>query len=213
MSDPQKNRLLEEFQAYLEQADLSQITANEAPDLNTLLTEMTSLSAEVKVQSRHFKSSVDTLSQALSQTQAENKTLIEQLAQQNAEQLQAALLRPLLLDIADLYDRLSTGLGVLQNYQPVSSLFGGSKKEDLLFIERFKEGQTMTLNRFEQILQKYQVTAIACVGKPLDPYCMNAVEIGQDKKLENGIVLEELRKGFLVGTEVLRVAEVKVNKL
>jgi len=41
---------------------------------------------------------------------------------------------------------------------------------------------------------------------------MTAVEIAHDAKLDNGIVIEELRKGFLFGDQVLRLAEVKVNK-
>lgn len=71
----------------------------------------------------------------------------------------------------------------------------------------------MTLKRFEQLLQRHQVYAIDCVGKPLDPRTMSAVEISQDPKLDNGIVIEELRKGFLFENNVLRLAEVKVNKL
>ena len=47
----------------------------------------------------------------------------------------------------------------------------------------------------------------------LDPHTMNAVEIDRDPKIDNGIVLEELRKGFLFEDQVLRIAEVKVNKL
>ena len=71
----------------------------------------------------------------------------------------------------------------------------------------------MTLKRFEQLLQRHNVYAIDCVGKLLDPRTMSAVEISHDPKLENGIVVEELRKGFLFEENVLRLAEVKVNKL
>jgi molecular chaperone GrpE len=42
---------------------------------------------------------------------------------------------------------------------------------------------------------------------------MSAVEICQDPKLDNGMVVEELRKGFIFEENVLRLAEVKVNKL
>jgi molecular chaperone GrpE len=61
-------------------------------------------------------------------------------------------------------------------------------------------------------LQRYQVLPIDCVGKALDPHTMNAVEIAHDPKVANGTVVEELRKGFLFENEVLRLAEVKVNK-
>jgi molecular chaperone GrpE len=47
----------------------------------------------------------------------------------------------------------------------------------------------------------------------LDPVTMTAVETGNNLKVENGIVLEELRKGFLYKDQVLRLAEVKVNRI
>jgi len=215
MSDIDKNRLLEEFQTYLEQTDLEQAFSAEQPDLSTLLGEMAGLKTEVKAEARHFKATLDTLGNALTTLQTDNKALADELAEHNhrLQQVRGETLRTVLLDIVDIYDRLSVGFDVLQNYHPVSSLFNHSKKEDVRFIASFKEGQAMTLNRFEQLLQRHQVYAINCVGKLLDPRTMSAVEIGLNPKLDNGIVIEELRKGFLFEDQVLRLAEVKVNKL
>ncbi|MDD5267278.1 MAG: nucleotide exchange factor GrpE [Methylococcales bacterium] len=215
MSDTQKNRLLEEFQAYLEQTDLAHTLSAEQPDLSTLLGEMAGLKSEVKAESRHFKTTLDTLSNSLTALQTDNKTLAGELAVhgERLQQMRSETLRAVLMDIVDIYDRLTAGFGVLQNYNPVSSLFGHSAKQDVRFIESFKEGQSMTLNRFDQLLQRHNVQAIDCIGKPLDPCTMSAVEIDRNPKLENGIVIEELRKGFLFKGNVLRLAEVKVNKL
>lgn len=215
MSDSQKTRLLEEFQSYLEGTDLNQTPADLPPDLNSLLGEMAGLKTEVKVQSRHFKSTLDTLAETLTLVQADNKALSDELALHGEllQQQRSETLRTVLLDIVDIYDRLTVGSGMLQNYRPVASLFGHSKKQDIDFIESFKEGQAMTLRRFEQLLQRHGVYPIVCVGKLLDPHTMSAVEIGNNVKLENGVVLEELRKGFLFEEQVLRLAEVKVNKL
>jgi molecular chaperone GrpE len=215
MSNTDKNRLLEEFQTYLEQTDLDQTYRAEQPDLCTLLGEMAGLKAEVKAEARHFKTTLDTLANALTTLQTDNKALADELAAHNhrLQQVRSEALRMVLLDIVDIYDRLSVGFDVLQNYHPVSSVFSHSKKEDVRFISSFKEGQAMTFNRFEQLLQRHHVYAINCVGKLLDPRTMSAVEIGLDPKLDNGIVIEELRKGFLFEDQVLRLAEVKVNKL
>ena len=215
MSDTQKNRLLEEFQTYLEQTDLTQGLSGEQPDLSTLLGEMAGLKSEVKAESRHFKATLDTLGNALTALQADNKVLADELATHSdrLQQARSETLRSVLLEMVDIYDRLTVGFGILQNYQPVSSLFGNSAKQDVRFIESFKEGQAMTLKRFEQLLQRHQVYAIDCVGKLLDPRTMSAVEISHDSELDNGIVIEELRKGFLFQENVLRLAEVKVNKL
>jgi len=215
MSDTQKNLLLEEFQNYLEQTDLAHTLSAAQPDLSILLGEMAGLRSEVKAESRHFKTTLDTLSNTLTTLQTDNKALGDELATHSERllQMRSDTLRSVLLDIVDIYDRLTVGFGVLQNYHPVSSLFSHSKKQDIRFIKSFKEGQSMTLKRFEQLLQRHQVYEIDCLGKMLDPRTMSAVEISHDPKLDNGIVIEELRKGFLFENNVLRLAEVKVNKL
>ena len=207
--------MLEELQTYLEQTDLAHALSVEQPDLSTLLGEMAGLKSEVKAESRHFKSTLDTLSIALTALQTDNKALIDELAIHNErlQQMRNETLRTVLLEIVDIYDRLSVGFGVLQNYHPVSSLFNHSKKQDVRFIKSFKEGQSMTLKRFEQLLQRHNVYPIDCIGKLLDPRTMSAVEISHDPKLDNGIVTEELRKGFLFEENVLRLAEFKVNKI
>ena len=215
MSDTQKNRLLEEFQAYLEQTDLIHTLSAEQPDLSTLLGEMAGLKSEVKAESRHFKTTLDTLSNSLTTLQTDNKALADELALhgERLQQMRNETLHAVMLEAIDIYDRLSAGFEVLQNYQPVSSLFSHSKKQDVRYIKSFEEGQSMTLKRFEQLLQRHNVQVIECIGKLLDPCTMSAVEIDRNPKLENGIVIEELRKGFLFEGNVLRLAEVKVNKL
>lgn len=212
--EAQKNALLEDFRTYLEQSKLEPPAVGEQPGLSTLLAEMAGLKAEVKAESRQFKSTLEALDSALAAVQDDNKVLAAELAAQHVrrEQQQREAQRAMLLDIVDIYDRLSTGLEVLQNYRPVASLFKHSKKKDVRFINDFKAGQTMTVRRFEQVLQRYQVRAIDCVGKLLDPVTMTAVETAHDPKFANGIVLEELRKGFFFYDQVLRLAEVKVNK-
>jgi molecular chaperone GrpE len=215
MSDLQKKRLLEEFETYLTQTDLTETLSTEQPDLSVLFSEMAGLKSEVKAESRYFKATLDTLSGALDTIQADNKILVEQLAthSDDLESVRSETQRTVLLDMVDIYDRLSVGFAVLQNYNPVSSLFSHSKKQDIRFIDAFKEGQSMTLKRVEQLLQRYHINAIDCIGKPLDPHTMSAVEISHNPKLDNGIVVEELRKGFLFEENVLRLAEVKVNKI
>lgn len=210
----QNSELLENFRDYLERSNLEQSAVREQVDLSTLLAEMAGLKTEVKAESRQFKNTLDTLSEALASVQDDNKVLSAELAQhgERLEQQQREITRAMLLEIVDIYDRLATGLALLENYRPVRSLFKRSRDKDVRFINSFKEGQMMTVRRFEQLLQRYQVRTIECVGKLLNPVTMTAVVTGHDPKLENGIVLEELRKGFLFQDKVLRLAEVKVNK-
>ena len=213
-TDIQKTELLEDFQKYLQQDQQVRLTAGDQPDMNTLLAELTALKTEVKAQSRQFKNTLDTLSSALDMAQDNNKMLATELLGQaeKQEQQHAEFMRLMLLEMVDLYDRLANGATVLQNYQPINALFNHSRKKDVRFIERFKEGQLMTIKRFEQLLHSHQVREIECVGKLLDPMTMIAIETDDNPKHLNGMVLEELRKGFLYQDQVLRLAEVKVNK-
>lgn len=212
--DPQ-NELLTSLQQYLQETDFAHLAAFDQPDLTTLFTDLAGLKTEVKAESRQFKATLDALSETLSVLTADNQALAAQLSSE-AERLQQQRReaeRTVLLEMVDIYDRLSEGYRLLQNYRPINSLFNHSKKQDVRFIESFAKGQEITLKRLEQLLQRRRVYSLDCVGKPFDARTMTTLDIGQDPQLENGVVLEELRKGFLFEEQVLRLAEVKVNKL
>ncbi|NYT46679.1 MAG: nucleotide exchange factor GrpE [Candidatus Methanofishera endochildressiae] len=214
-TEVQKTELLEDFQKYLAQSHPDVFAAVEQPDLHTLLAELTGLKTEVKAESRQFKNTLDTLGSALDTVQEDNKVLANELAAsaERFKELQSERLRTMLLEMVDLYDRLHIGVEVLQNYRPVNALFKHSRQKDVRFIERFRQGQEMTARRFEQLLQRYQVSTVDCIDQLLDPETMTAVATGENPKLANGMVLEELRTGFLYQGQVLRLAEVKVNKI
>jgi molecular chaperone GrpE len=213
INDEQKQHLLAQFQSYLEQTQLDLAKANEPPDLATLLTEMAGLKAEVKAETRQFKQALDLLNSSLASLEEDNKALRAQLAlrDQQGQLQQLAMTKKLLLEVCEFYDRLQTGLSLLENYRPRRSLFKRSLSQDLRLLESFKQGQIMTLRRVEQFLQRYQVSVIECVGKRFDPLTMNARETTYQPKYGPGIVLEELRKGFMIQDQVLRLADVKVS--
>lgn len=210
-----QNELLASLQQYLQQTDFAHLKAQDQPDLTTLFTDLAGLKTEVKAESRQFKATLDALSEALTSLKTDNQALTAELAAaaERLQQHRREVERGLLLEIVDIYDRLNEGYRVLQNYRPVDALFNHSKKQDVRFIESFGKGQEITLKRLEQLLQRRRVYAIECVGKPFDARTMTTLDIGHDPQCENGIVLEELRKGFLCDDQVLRLAEVKVNKL
>jgi|SRR3989344_4507352 len=64
-----------------------------------------------------------------------------------------------------------------------------------------------------QILERRKVTAIETKGRKFDPYYHEAVETTQttDSHLD-GTVIEEYRKGYKLGDEVLRPSKVKVAR-
>jgi len=214
-TDSERQELLDEFQQYLETTQPSQELVYPTPDLHSLLAELTALKGEVKAEARQFKNTLDSLNSALAIVETDNKTLATELAAsaERFEQQKIEMQRSMLLEMIEIYDRLSLGGELLHNYQPVDTFFKKSRKKDVHFIKRFEEGQLMAIKRFEQVLKNHQVHAIACVGELLDPQTMSAVETAQDKQFANGVVLEELRKGFFFQNQVLRLAEVKVNKI
>ena len=215
ITEAQKNQLLEQFQTYLDQNTIESVVNSDAINASNLLTNLNGLKSEIQAESMLLKKTLDTLTAALATVQEDNKALSKALAASTDQRQQQhdEIKRSMLLELIDIYDRLNSGVLVLHNYRPVKSIFKNSRKKDINFIKRFDQGQNMTIRRFEQLFHHHQVSKIDCVGKLLDPKTMIAVETASRKNIEKGIVLEELRPGFLYQNQVLRLAEVKVNTI
>ncbi|XP_021898636.1 uncharacterized protein LOC110815251 [Carica papaya] len=65
--------------------------------------------------------------------------------------------------------------------------------------------------QFVEILRSLQVAAIATVGKPFNPSLHEAIAREESQEFSEGIVIQELRRGFLLGDRLLRPAMVKVS--
>ncbi|MCQ8102753.1 nucleotide exchange factor GrpE [Methylomonas sp. SURF-2] len=207
--------LLSALRQYLLETDFAHLTDVDQPDLTALFSDLAGLKTEVRTESRQFKATLDALSMAVETLKADNQALAGELAAaaERSQRQRGELERAMLLELIDIYDRLSEGHKALQNYRPLDALFNHSKQRDVRFIASVAQGQEITLKRLEQQLQRRRVFAMDCVGKPFDAHTMSTIAVGNDPRLDNGIVLEELRKGFWCGDQLLRPAEVKVNKL
>ena len=208
--------LLEQFRTYLEQTEANTDEVVEAAhqiDLYSLFVELTALKNEVKLESRQVKTAVGEFKNVFDLLQNSHDELNVELERNRAAQSEQvkATLRPLLLELLELYDRLEAGLHTLQRHS--NSTAQQSQREKTL-IAAVHEAQQMSLRRLQQLLHGQQVSVLADpVGKPLDPHTMNAVDVGYQADKANGIVIEQLRQGFNWHDELLRSAEVKVNKL
>ncbi|MEI6413105.1 MAG: nucleotide exchange factor GrpE [Pseudomonadota bacterium] len=222
MDEASKVRLLDEFRAYLETGD----EAGEVPeegsggiDLFSLFGEMAALRTEVKTEGRLLRTTQDELKEVQAWLRDSQGQMDRELERFRGEfpGLRRAALRPLLVELLNLHDGLSAGRDALQNYHPIEggSWFHSVKShpEDQRFIESVREGQGMSLRRLEEILVRQQVRPMEILGKPVDPHTMQVMALDHQPELENGVVTAELRKGFLWGDEILRLAEVKANKL
>lgn len=72
------------------------------------------------------------------------------------------------------------------------------------------KGVEMTLKKLRRVLSAEGVSEIECVGKPFDP-SMHEVACVVDGD-SDGIVLEEVRKGYMMGGKVIRPSVVKISK-
>lgn len=72
-------------------------------------------------------------------------------------------------------------------------------------------GVDMIFRQFSQALEKNGLSAIEAVGAPFDPQRHEAVMRIEDDSKEDGTVVEELQKGYIVHGKVIRPSMVKVT--
>jgi molecular chaperone GrpE len=73
------------------------------------------------------------------------------------------------------------------------------------------EGVQMTLKRLRKVLEQEGVSPIEADGKLFDPSKHNAIATIERHDLENCVVLEEVRKGYMMKEKVIRPSIVKVS--
>ena len=73
----------------------------------------------------------------------------------------------------------------------------------------FLEGVKMTLGKLQNILKKEGLSRIDTAGKTFDPTRHEAALRIQTRK-DDGVILEEIRKGYLFKDKVIRPSLVKV---
>ncbi|WP_373446982.1 nucleotide exchange factor GrpE [Saccharibacillus sp. O23] len=77
--------------------------------------------------------------------------------------------------------------------------------------ESFVKGVEMIYRQFDNVLQAEGLTTMETVGQPFNPEFHQAVMQVESDEHEEGIVVEELQKGYMLKDKVLRPAMVKVS--
>jgi len=211
--DPsEKDLLIEEFRSCLETWAESDEDSDNAVDLHTLLAEMAALKNEIRLESRQFKSMLDEMrgfGDALrEQNERLNRDLDRAREQSSADKQKAE--RGLLLVMLDLRDRLQAGADTGAAHAP--PFFARLIPGETRFAASLGLGLTLTLSRLDDALAGYRVRPLEVLGQPLDPHLMRAVGVETVADKPDGVVLREARRGFFHGGELLRAAEVIVNK-
>jgi len=75
-----------------------------------------------------------------------------------------------------------------------------------------KSGLKLILENLDKFLEKEGITYIDCKGKPFNYQLHNAVSTIEQSECVDGTILEEIKKGYLVGEKLLRPARVIVAK-
>ncbi|MCW4045682.1 MAG: nucleotide exchange factor GrpE [Candidatus Bathyarchaeota archaeon] len=73
------------------------------------------------------------------------------------------------------------------------------------------EGVQMTLKKLRKVLEQEGVHPIPCEGKVFDPAKHNAVATIERDDVDECIVVEEVRKGYIMKDKVIRPSIVKVS--
>ncbi len=104
--------------------------------------------------------------------------------------------------------------GRLDKFTISKFFFGKTADKNHLsdIVNSLKKGYRMGLDRIDEALQQLGVSEIICEGKPFDPRKMNAVDVEETAEVPDGIVLEVYRTGYMIDTNVLQPARVKVAR-
>lgn len=67
--------------------------------------------------------------------------------------------------------------------------------------------------QLQSIFERYQVEEIKTIGEKFNPEFHEVVEIIESADSQEGIIVEEVQKGYLLNNKLLRPAKVKINKI
>ena len=78
-------------------------------------------------------------------------------------------------------------------------------------VKAIVDGVEMTLRKLKKVLENEQVSPIESVGMIFDPSRHDAVSKIERKDVEEGKIVEELRKGYIMRGKVIRPSSVKIT--
>lgn len=97
-------------------------------------------------------------------------------------------------------------LPVIDNFERALDAAGISSE-----VESFSKGVSMIFRQLEGVLNAEGLEAMNCVGQPFNPEFHQAIMQVESEEHEEGIVVEEVQKGYMLKDKVLRPAMVKVS--
>lgn len=106
-------------------------------------------------------------------------------------------------------DILKGFLPILDNFERAIGMDDDDLEDE---VSKFLEGFKLMYRQIKDLLEKFEVKEIDCLGKEFDPALEQAVVVDHDETKESGVVTVVLQKGYMYKDRVLRTAMVKVNE-
>jgi len=75
-----------------------------------------------------------------------------------------------------------------------------------------KEGLKLLLNNLDKFFEKEGIKYIECKSKPFDHTFHHAISTVEQENCVDGTIIEEIKKGYMVGEKLLRPSQVVVAK-
>lgn len=103
---------------------------------------------------------------------------------------------------------------VIENLLPMVDSFERAKQQIKLETDKEKKIDTSyqgIYKQFVEIMRSLQVSVVPTVGIPFDPALHEAIAREESQEFKEGIIIQEFRRGFLLGDRLIRPAMVKVS--
>lgn len=99
-------------------------------------------------------------------------------------------------------------LGIIDDLErTVHAAKANQQDQDVLL-----KGIEMVLARMKDLLKRNDVRPLKAVGEKFDPHRHEILMLVDSDEHDEGMVIEEFQKGYLLGDKVVRTAKVKVTK-
>lgn len=100
-------------------------------------------------------------------------------------------------------------LPIIDNFESAIKMDDTNLEDE---VSKFLQGFKMIYGNLITVLEKYDIKPIDGVNKPFDPTYHQAVMTEKLENVESGMVIDVLRKGYILKDKVIRPAMVKVSE-
>ncbi len=159
---------------------------------------------------------LDVLKEQLKRSEKEHKEIEDRLLRLAAEfdNYKKRTAREFQLIIKNANEELISQLvETLDNFQrALESVSRSNSTENSSDFESFHKGVVLIYQHFGDILAKEGLKEIKAVGEPFDPHLHEAVMQQESEEYPEGVIMDEISKGYVLNDRVIKHSKVVVSK-